>query len=90
MDRHSNAEALRSSPLELRMLLAELEARALLRVAVLALHLLFTRIATAPGRWHQRAKQRAALENLDDHLLRDIGVDRVQRRSECSKWFWMH
>ncbi len=38
--------------------------------------------------WEERRRQRIALQALDDHLLRDIGVSRVEADSEGSKPFW--
>jgi uncharacterized protein YjiS (DUF1127 family) len=38
--------------------------------------------------WRARARQRSALAQLDDHLLRDIGVTRLQARQEASRPFW--
>ncbi len=37
-----------------------------------------------------RARQRTrhALARLDDHMLRDIGLDRTQAETECSRRFW--
>jgi uncharacterized protein YjiS (DUF1127 family) len=35
-----------------------------------------------------RAAQRRALARLDDRLLRDIGLTRLDVREECDKWFW--
>ena len=40
------------------------------------------------ARWIERARQRQALGALDDHMLRDIGVTRVEARRECEKPFW--
>lgn len=39
--------------------------------------------------WLQRGPQRRALAELDDRLLRDIGVTRSQARREAAKPFWM-
>jgi len=35
-----------------------------------------------------RQRQRKHLRQLDDHLLRDIGVTRIQARREASRWFF--
>lgn len=35
-----------------------------------------------------RRKGRRDLARLDDHLLRDIGLDRAAARVECSRRFW--
>jgi uncharacterized protein YjiS (DUF1127 family) len=69
-------------------LLAQLDARALARVALLALWLLARRVLHTLWLWHQRARQRAELARLDAHLLRDIGVHRRAAEQEGRKWFW--
>ena len=38
--------------------------------------------------WHERARQRQHLAALDDHLLKDIGLTRVDVARETSKRFW--
>ncbi len=38
--------------------------------------------------WRQRAESRRALRDLDDRLLRDIGLDRVDAKLEADKPFW--
>lgn len=38
--------------------------------------------------WQERAEQRQALAELDDRLLRDIGLDRGAARQEARKPFW--
>lgn len=38
--------------------------------------------------WRARARQRRALATLDDQMLRDIGVTRVEVARECEKPFW--
>jgi uncharacterized protein YjiS (DUF1127 family) len=38
--------------------------------------------------WIDRRRQRHALAELDDRLLRDIGVSRQAARRELDKWFW--
>lgn len=44
------------------------------------------------GRWlaaaYRRRQQRRALAQLDDRLLRDIGVDRQDALLEAAKPFW--
>jgi uncharacterized protein YjiS (DUF1127 family) len=39
-------------------------------------------------RMHERWNQRKDLRELDDHLLRDIGITREQARREIGKPFW--
>lgn len=38
--------------------------------------------------WGDRGRQRHALTELDEHLLRDIGLTRYQARIEALKPFW--
>jgi uncharacterized protein YjiS (DUF1127 family) len=38
--------------------------------------------------WGDRRRQRHALAELDDHLLRDIGLTRHQARTEALEPFW--
>jgi uncharacterized protein YjiS (DUF1127 family) len=40
------------------------------------------------GRMYARWQQRQNLRDLDDHLLRDIGITRPQAEREASKPFW--
>lgn len=37
---------------------------------------------------YERTKQRRALQKLDDHLLKDIGLSRVEVEAEIAKPFW--
>ena len=39
-------------------------------------------------RWIERTRQRHALAGLDDAMLRDIGITRVEAARECDKPFW--
>jgi uncharacterized protein YjiS (DUF1127 family) len=39
-------------------------------------------------RWIERTRQRRALAGLDDQMLRDIGITRVEAARECDKPFW--
>jgi uncharacterized protein YjiS (DUF1127 family) len=38
--------------------------------------------------WMERSRQRRALAELDDRLLRDIGLTRDQARRECANPIW--
>jgi uncharacterized protein YjiS (DUF1127 family) len=38
--------------------------------------------------WQVRARGRRQLTTFDDHLLRDIGVTRLQAEAEADKPFW--
>jgi uncharacterized protein YjiS (DUF1127 family) len=40
------------------------------------------------GSWRQRARSRRRLLELDDHMLKDIGLTRGERFLEISKPFW--
>ena len=38
--------------------------------------------------WNERSRQRQALAELDDHLLKDIGISRPAAAVEASRLFW--
>jgi uncharacterized protein YjiS (DUF1127 family) len=38
--------------------------------------------------WRERARGRQQLRTFDDHLLRDIGITRLQAEAEAHKPFW--
>jgi uncharacterized protein YjiS (DUF1127 family) len=38
--------------------------------------------------WWRNAWSRSHLRDLDDHLLRDVGLTRKQAERESLKWFW--
>jgi uncharacterized protein YjiS (DUF1127 family) len=38
--------------------------------------------------WATRQRNRRSLSRLDDHMLRDIGLDRTTVAQECAKPFW--
>ena len=38
--------------------------------------------------WNERSRQRQALAELDDHLLKDIGISRPAAAVEASQPFW--
>ncbi len=40
------------------------------------------------NRWIERTRQRHALASLDEAMLRDIGITRVDAARECGKPFW--
>ena len=40
------------------------------------------------ARWYDRHLQRRDLSEIDDHLLRDIGLTPEDVRRECAKSFW--
>lgn len=39
-------------------------------------------------RWHRRMEERRLLAHLDEHMLRDIGIDPAQVWQELGKRFW--
>lgn len=49
---------------------------------------IFREPAEAALRAHSRARQRRHLAQMDDRLLRDIGIDRAQAMAEADKPFW--
>lgn len=38
--------------------------------------------------WQERANERRTLRNLSDHMLKDIGISRVDAHREANKRFW--
>jgi uncharacterized protein YjiS (DUF1127 family) len=40
-------------------------------------------------RWIERHRQRRALRELSDHVLKDIGISRAEAEREGRKPFWM-
>ena len=38
--------------------------------------------------WQERSRQRHALAQLSDRMLRDIGISRADVAAECAKPFW--
>jgi uncharacterized protein YjiS (DUF1127 family) len=46
------------------------------------------RLAGRVIEWQERARQRAMLARLDDHLLRDLGLTRAEALREYGKPFW--
>jgi uncharacterized protein YjiS (DUF1127 family) len=49
---------------------------------------LLVTLALTFAAWETRARGRRALAHLDDHLLRDIGLNDGRARQEASKNFW--
>ena len=39
-------------------------------------------------RWLDASRSRHTLDQLDDHMLRDIGLTRAEALRESSKFFW--
>jgi uncharacterized protein YjiS (DUF1127 family) len=48
----------------------------------------FRDIAPALARIWQKRRERQALLELDERMLRDIGVSREQAQRQAAKWFW--
>jgi uncharacterized protein YjiS (DUF1127 family) len=48
----------------------------------------FARLVVLAATWHERVRQRRALQHLSDHMLRDIGLDRLTAEAEARKPFW--
>jgi uncharacterized protein YjiS (DUF1127 family) len=46
------------------------------------------RMVEAALAWHDRARERRALMELSDHMLRDIGISRAEAQGEAAKPFW--
>lgn len=60
-----------------------------IRTLPLSVHAGFsTRLLTALTNALARRRDRQRLARLDTHLLRDIGLDPQQVRSECTKPIW--
>jgi uncharacterized protein YjiS (DUF1127 family) len=38
--------------------------------------------------WHDRARERRALMQLSDQMLRDIGISRARAQGEAARPFW--
>ncbi len=49
---------------------------------------LLVRAGFALATWEMRRRTRGALNRLEPHLLRDIGLDPSQRSAECARPFW--
>lgn len=49
----------------------------------------FIDLAETVSTWWDRYLQRCALSELPPHMLKDIGINEVQRRNEVRKPFWV-
>ena len=47
------------------------------------------RVAVTVTVWSERRRTRLHLKHLDDHLLRDIGLDRLTAQREAGRKFWL-
>ena len=54
----------------------------------LRVHAALAAIAGAVYEWNERGRQRRLLARLDDRMLRDIGLTRLDVEREVSKPFW--
>ncbi len=45
-------------------------------------------LAPAIARMWQKRRERQRLADLDEHLLRDIGITREQAEKEAAEWMW--
>ncbi len=57
------------------------------------LDMLWRPVARLPAtllRWHRRAAERRHLSQLNDRLLKDIGLTRYDVEREVAKPFWRH
>lgn len=49
---------------------------------------MLSEIIAMPRQWAGRRHERRALLRLDDHMLRDIGLDRFQAEEMAARPFW--
>ena len=49
---------------------------------------LYARMASMLARWRARSRGRRLLAELDERMLRDIGIDPPRVWQETGKWFW--
>ncbi len=48
----------------------------------------YMRFSDAASMWQARLRQRRALQELSDHVLKDIGISRCDVFRESTKHFW--
>ena len=48
----------------------------------------FAKLLQQVAQWQKRARSRYLLQQLDDRMLRDIGLSRSDVYRECAKYFW--
>ena len=49
---------------------------------------LAVQFAATVTKWEQRRRSRVNLGNLDDRLLKDVGLTRTQADREVKRYFW--
>jgi uncharacterized protein YjiS (DUF1127 family) len=49
---------------------------------------LLTNLLSQVVQWQERARSRHLLRQLDDRMLRDVGLSRCDVDRECTKHFW--
>lgn len=49
---------------------------------------LYAGLRHAIAEWRARVHGRRLVAQLDDHMLRDIGIDPARVWQETGKWFW--
>ncbi len=49
---------------------------------------LATKLLRRVAQWQKRAQSRHLLQQLDDRMLRDVGLSRSDVYRECAKHFW--
>lgn len=59
-----------------------------LDISLKSLGTLIVRVSDTLLDWQDRARQRHRLGEMDDHLLRDIGLSRADLEHETAKPFW--
>ena len=48
----------------------------------------YLRISDTTAMWRARLRQRRELQELSDHVLKDIGISRCDVFRESTKYFW--
>lgn len=47
-----------------------------------------TRLVEVLATWERRARERRTLAEMSNHMLKDLGISRVDARLEADKPFW--
>ena len=89
MNAHNSYGAAGTAALTQFEVIRRLHTRTLLSVLLLVLGSLLWRVLHTVLQWRARSRQRQALRELDDRLLKDIGLTREQQEQEARKPFWM-